>query len=336
MRLIFTDEAGTAENEPVVVVAAVVVQEGGEVALLESELARVIAEKVPEQHREGFYIHATDIFQGSKGLREGWPILDRMDFLKEVGCLPFVHDIPVAVSYASKRDFSKMLKKEWKPGKPKFTSNQYNHFMMFGICMDMADLFLRKHLKGSEEGKVFAEKLSEMQTTLRRYGLTLRDMKLEGPADGQIRDLAQRRMGDQPEHFTHHIEHIVGEPEFYAKGEQSILQIADVIAFSFRRFASKQKHGDELVEAILGPFEGPAATNDETWLAEGGHHILVNTDKYLEPDDLAGRKFRRSIAQGDVIIFDGNDPDRMRHIEQDHARAEKIREQWGEYGPPRM
>ncbi|HVH49103.1 MAG TPA: DUF3800 domain-containing protein [Sphingomicrobium sp.] len=335
MRLIYTDEAGTSENEPVVVVAAVVVKEGEEVALIDSELSRIIAEKVPEHFRDGFYIHATDIFQGAKRLRDGWSILDRMDFLKEVASLPFVHDIPIAISYATKNDFSAMLKAGWKPGKPKFTSNQYNHFLMFGLCMDMADLFLRKYLKGAEKGRVIAESLSEMQSIFQRNGLLLRDIKIEGPADGQVRDIAHQRMGTEPTDFTHHIENIVDQPKFFSKGEQSILQIADVIAFSFRRFASKQKHGDELVEAILGPFEGPATTNDEAWFA-ASNLGLFNTEKFLGPEALAQHQFRISVALGNTMIMDGFDPDWERHLNEDRARAERIEVQWGEYGVPRI
>lgn len=335
MRLIYTDEAGTAETESVAVVAAVIVKEGDEVELLESEIDRIISERVPEHLRSDFHIHATDIFQGTKGLRDGWSRFDRLDFLKEVASLPFIHDIPIALSYGTKQDFAEFLRERWRPGQRRISSNQYNHFQMFASCMDMADLFLRKHLQGGEEGRVLAEAVSGMQGLLQMKGLMLRDIKIETHPEGQVRDLAQQRMGEQPAHVTHHIECIVDRPEFFSKGEQSILQIADIIAFGFRRFAEKQTFGAELVEAILGPVEGPAITNDDVWFSASNHGLFC-TDKYLSPEALAQHQFRLSVALGHTIIHDGFDPDWERHLNEDRARADRIEAQWGDYGLPRI
>ncbi|APZ97796.1 hypothetical protein BWQ93_04305 [Sphingopyxis sp. QXT-31] len=322
MRLIYTDEAGTSEQEPVVVVAAVVVDEKSEAELLEAEIARVVSERVPAPLRDGFYIHATDIFHGKKGMRDHWAGHDRLDFLKEIACLPFVHDIPIAVSYSEKLDFTKILDSA-RPGRPRMTSNQYNHFLAFGFCMERADFFLKKYLGGKEKGIVLAEAVSQMQGLLTKHGLWLRDVVLQVPIDGQMQGIAEQRLNEPPLPQSHHIENIIDQPKFLGKGEASLLQLADVIAFSFRRFATKQSHGSDLVNAILGPEEGPATTNVPVWFS-AANHGLFNTDSYLCERGRADRDFRRRIATGNVLIADADDPDWMKHFADDIERSKRV------------
>ena len=178
MRLIYTDEAGTAANEPVCVVAAVIVEGDKQWRPLESEMRRIIEERVPKKIQPKFVLHATEIFSGRKKIdRDDWPLDERLDFLKEILCLPIVHDVPIAVGIEFKRDWSdvvdfnsiKML-----DSKP-MNSNKFSHLMAFNTCMEKADLFLRKYLRGAEIGSVIAEDLPEMKRIIGEFGLMHRD-----------------------------------------------------------------------------------------------------------------------------------------------------------------
>lgn len=98
MRLIFIDEAGTSAIEPVCVVAAVIVEADRELRVVREELSRAIFEGVPPIYRNNFLFHATEIFSGGKNIdRNLWSFDDRLDFLKSIVCLPFVHDLPIAI-----------------------------------------------------------------------------------------------------------------------------------------------------------------------------------------------------------------------------------------------
>jgi len=321
MRLIFTDEAGSSKDQPIVAVAAIIVREGDELALLESEISRIITDRVPLSIREGFHIHATDIFSGKKGLRYIWSEDERIDFLKEIACLPFVHDVPVAISYAQKASFPEL--REQRKGGRKLTSDQLNHLLMFNQCMEAADLFLRKYLDGSEKGKVVAEAASEMTGMLKEHGLIYRDIRITVPPSGQRMDLVEDRLNEPLVERIYNIEHIIDQPQFFRKGEASVLQIADVIAFSFRRFAAQLTHGSDLVDAILGPEEGPAVTSDPVWQTSTNHGLFI-TDKYVDDETRAYRQFRRRVAQGNIIVIDGSDPQRMQNFEADRDRWNRL------------
>ena len=245
MRLIYTDEAGTSANEPVCVVAAVIVHGDHQWRPLEAEMRRIVAQRVPARLREGFVFHATEIFSGGKYVkRDEWPLEDRLDFIKEVICLPFVYDVPIAIGFEFKRDWSEFvdLKIPIIPDTRPLNSNQLSHLLAFNTCMERADLFLRKYLHGSEIGSVIAEDVPVMRKFISEFGLICRELggKLNMKSEYLRPERWQVQLGMQPESIDYKINHIVDVPHFVRKGKAPHLQLADACAFAFRHCLSKK------------------------------------------------------------------------------------------------
>lgn len=284
VRLIYTDEAGTSAKEPVCVVVAIIVHGDHQWRPLEADMRRIVAERVPEHIKDNFVFHATEVFSGGKRVkRHEWAFEERLDFLKEILCLPLVHDVPIAVGIEFKKDWSSDidLSSMKLPNTRPLTSNQFSHLMAFNTCMERADLFLRKYLGGAEIGSVIAEDLPEMKKFLSAYGLMHRE------PGGQFTMAAahlrpekwQEALEINPEPIDYRIDHIVDVPHFVSKGKAPLLQIADACAFAFRHCLSKNDHGDDLVMAMLGPNQGRAFVNDPVWFSICGSG-LFNTSAY--------------------------------------------------------
>ena len=78
MRLVYVDEAGRSGNEPVVVVAAVIVHGDSQLIPLEKDLDLLVEKWIPEEFRDDFVFHAAHIFNGTgKGVfsrrEQQWP-----------------------------------------------------------------------------------------------------------------------------------------------------------------------------------------------------------------------------------------------------------------------
>lgn len=320
MRLIYTDEAGTSAKEPVCVVAAVIVHGDQQWRPLEAEIRRIIAERVPAHLQANFVFHATEVFSGGKRIkRDEWAFEDRLDFIKEIICLPFVHNAPIAVGIEFKRDWSEIenLKKAFISDTKPLTSNQFSHILAFNTCMERADLFLRKYLGGSEIGSVIAEDLPEMKKFLSLFGLLHREPggKFTMPSEFLRPERWQEELEIIPDSFEYNIEHIVDVPHFVSKGKAPLLQLADACAFAFRHCLSKKDHGDDLVLAMLGPEQGGDFVNDPVWFSIAGSG-LFNTLAYWSEEQhrvVAERRMElalknRGASLGDALgQFRGHD-----------------------------
>lgn len=292
MRLIYTDEAGTSHREPCCVVASVIVEGDNQYRHLVAEINRVISERVPVPLQAGFHIHATEIYSGGKRIpRDAWPFDERLDFLKEVACLPFVHDAPIAFGVEHKCGKHEAAISAQYPtliGK-KLTqaANSLAHLSAFESAMERSDSFLRKYLSGKEQGLVIAEDVDSMRAVLLKAGLHLRDESYTLPASSFRPDGFQSAFFIPVQGHEYRIDHIIDVPNFVKKGQAPMLQLADVCAFSFRRCLSKLPHGDELVLAMLGPYEGPRFVGDQVWF-EGAGSGLFNTETYWNEEQRRG------------------------------------------------
>lgn len=308
VRLIYSDEAGTSAKEKVAVVAAILVHGDKQVRVLEQEIARVVKDKVPEQFQQDFYIHTTDIFHGSKpGWREQWSREDRLEFIKEIARLPFVHDIPVAAAMSCKTTKWNEVLPSGALKQLRMTSDQYYHLLTFANCMERADLFLRKYLGGQESGMIIAEDEPVMKGFLSDYGLIFRDHNIVLEKEACRSQKWQSALGVSPEAVDHRIDCILEVPHFVKKTQSRLIQLADVIAFSFRRCLEKQSHGNDLVCAVLGLSEGTAFINEPAWfdVASKG---LFNTDSFVGEEALQLRELLRQIGGAEIINFDRRNP----------------------------
>ena len=90
MRFAFLDEGGISKKEPYIVVGGIVVEADRQLLALERELENLVRKHIPEDKRQGFVFHATDIWSGVKFFRDrqAWPLEKRISILRDLADLP--------------------------------------------------------------------------------------------------------------------------------------------------------------------------------------------------------------------------------------------------------
>jgi Protein of unknown function (DUF3800) len=250
LRFIYTDEAGTADNEPVIVVVGLILEadQQWQPAL---QKMKEVGSTVPEKHRvPDFIFHATQIW-GSKTFRNGWDEEARTQFLCDMMAIPASLGINIAVSFERKQlapAEARMLLDG-----TRLTGAQFRHARVFGTCMGAADDWLRQYSRPEEVAVLVAEDVPNMRRAIRdyvhhlsRYGITM-----EAPPRKEHEAL--RKATSMRIVTPISIRKIVDTVHFAEKGKGPLLQIADACAFGLRRFYAKQKNGERFARAILGP-----------------------------------------------------------------------------------
>ena len=98
VRFAYLDEAGVSnpKQEPILVVAGVLVHADTKWKPLERRLRSLAQECVPAEHLADFRFHAKDLFHGSGFFpRDKWSMEDRFRVLEELATLPAEFDLPV-------------------------------------------------------------------------------------------------------------------------------------------------------------------------------------------------------------------------------------------------
>lgn len=308
MRLIYVDEAGTSPNEPVRVVASVIVHGDDQARSLTAELERVISERVPKNLRDGFIFHGLEVFNGGKKIdRREWSFEERLDFFKEVVCLPFVHDVPIALgivfSGAYDEGFGEAFVLHLKNKKIHHVTE---HGIAFAKCLAKADQFLNKYLDGNEVGTVIVENIDSNKKMISDLAMLYQHKPIRLAPTDQIRTIQDKLLDRQPDEFTLEIKNIIDVPHFVEKKGARLLQLADACAFAFRRYLARQRHGEDLVLAMLGPPIGMAFIKEPAWFS-GASSGLFNTDKYWNDEQ------RKQNAENDLrlrlaTLFSGKAP----------------------------
>jgi Protein of unknown function (DUF3800) len=106
-RLVYLDESGLSRDEPYLVVASVIVHADNQLGPLEDCLRGIIDDHVPENLRDGFVLHAADLFSGNKKELppEIWDQEIRWRILQEVLSIPKQLKIEVCAAYIIKKRF---------------------------------------------------------------------------------------------------------------------------------------------------------------------------------------------------------------------------------------
>ena len=280
VRMIYTDEAGISSKEPRCVVASVIVNVDEQFETLSRAVADTFDRHVPNHLRPGFHFHATEVFSGSKKIkREEWGFEERLDFLKEILSIPFVHDVPIAFG---------IIDKSWDYTTVPNTipRDLFYHLLSFSQCMTKADLFLRKYLGGKENGTVVCEDIPQHRSVLAKFGLLHREKPVVMGSNNLRPNSLQSALGISPPPEEYRIDKIIDVPHFVPKGVAPMIQLADACAFAIRRWVNRESRGEELALAMLGPKDGPSFVADPVWYT-GMHSGLANTRAYWTKEQIA-------------------------------------------------
>lgn len=230
VRFAHVDEAGTSRQERYAVVAGVVSHADKQWRLLNEYLSDMMDDLVPSEHREGIVLHAKDLFHGTKKFhRDRWPRELRMQILEALAVIPVKFDLPVVIGILEKE------KHKW-DGEIKATDLDASHYALaFGLCASNVEYFMRKFAETDEVATLIAEDVPHMRAHAKRGYKVLKDPSFPWEAYPSLADSAP-------------LTRIVEQPMFAAKDESSILQIADLIAFTICRRVNGNKDVNGLVE----------------------------------------------------------------------------------------
>lgn len=249
MRFIFVDEAGTSANEPITVVAGVILH--ADIHLMQAEaLLKEVLGAVPVKFREGFLCHADDVWNDAK-YRDEWLLSDRLAFLSDMMRIPRRLNLAIAVG---------MVRRDARVGGFEegagLSLEQQQHFWAFHGCLARADKYIREYCDVREVGTVVAEDIPQMRRFL--AGVTKEPASRAGfvspaPYKETLQPTAEEReLGYNKQQTETRITRIRKSIHFVKKGEDTMLQIADACAFGIRRYFSKLEFGDDFMHAILG------------------------------------------------------------------------------------
>lgn len=243
MFVVYFDEAGTGkiEEEPFVVVAGVVVEPDREFKALENDLKEIVRYYIPEEDREGFVFHTTDLFGGRKYWRDRdrWPKPLRWEILDRLTALIEKYDLPVPYGFVDKQLYVDRAREVL--GDIGLNDGmRMAHAAAFSTAAMGVQRLLDRHAKDKNAVAMFvAENLPEMRTFLKRVQYLFKDPEQEvfKIPDGEGLRVPLTRVVD-----TLH---------FAEKTENSLLQLADVCAFCLKRYIMKRPDSERFIRPIL-------------------------------------------------------------------------------------
>jgi hypothetical protein len=131
--------------------------------------------------------------------------------------------------------------------------HQYDHSMAFGSCVAAADKHLRKNYGTMDIGNLIAEDVVGMRRSLRIHLEVLRRHPVMLPPQLLRHDVADTTRETMEHGEVVKIEGIlVGKARFVGKLDDPLLQVADAMAFTIRRWVIQRSRGNELMNALLG------------------------------------------------------------------------------------
>lgn len=202
MRLIYTDEAGTSGQEPVLVTAAVIINPDTDGKPSSQKVLKLIDQYVPTDQQKEFEFHGHTLLKG-KGITKTWSkeIREKLatEFLRIIPEL----NLPVIYAAVPKRNFKERYKHRTNPPHPRLIA--------FQMMVEQCERWMKQR-----EPKELAMIISDETTESRKF----KDMIRYGFSWGQ--------MPDQPKH--------IWDTVHFANSKDSIgLQFADFAAYIIKR-----------------------------------------------------------------------------------------------------
>ena len=206
MRVIYVDESGHSNNEKIAMVAGVILDPDRKWRLLDGAIQALKAE-VPEQYRDNFVFHATDL-EGGGRYRAEWPDEERWALLNKLLELPRQHQVPIVFGFFEKPDVVQTIRGH--------ARSLVVHALSFAMCLKAVDSYMENEASG-ELAMLVAEQREEARRAIEE---TQRMMQHR-----QAKDFL-------PALLTKPISHIKSTPSFATKQDEPLLQLADACAFA--------------------------------------------------------------------------------------------------------
>lgn len=241
---IYVDEAGVSANEPVTIVAAILVKPDAQWRMAEARVNSIL-EAVPEKFREDFVFHAKSIW-GDPKYRDGWDFSERLALIKAMMEAPRFLNIPMSIGLVRRAaprpsNLDERIKTE-----------DFQHFQAFNYCIARADAHIRKYGEPQEIATVVAEDTPGKKRFIRGLVNHSRKNPFTHPEDGMRLTQEEVTAGFRMQNLEVKIERVIDAVHFVEKRDAPLLQMADACAFGFRRYFANQSFGEEFVRSING------------------------------------------------------------------------------------
>lgn len=240
MRLAYLDESGRSREEPVIVVAGVLIDPDYAYRGIEEALRQLVADTIPKEDREGFVFHASHLLHGKGYYKQhGWPLEQRWPILERLAKLPSDYAIPIVFGHLNKAEYRAEVKDqiaEHRPSEQGHVSDIAEHMVAFS----RAEIGIERQMhrfRRDEVCMVIAEDTDRVKRALKIAHGLLRD-----PV--QVAESEFAGIDELP------LERIIDTPHFALKSEAPMLQLADLCAFLIMRRIMRQERSQPLFELI--------------------------------------------------------------------------------------
>lgn len=236
MRLIYSDEAGISQHEPWAVVASVIVHGDQKLTAIERHFERLIERHIPEENREGFVFHATEIFGAGKTMKKGDPFWDkkRAEIAADLADIPRRFNLPIALGFVERASFPQSF--EWSEDAKAKDKLLAVHISAFMTSAMMVEHWMRQNAS------------NEICLMIVEDNEQARRLIKETQRFHQRKDGAWAIDPNLHQHFP--LRKIKEDPLFQPKRGNSPLQIADFCAFVHKRILNQDHYYDKYEDAI--------------------------------------------------------------------------------------
>lgn len=242
-RHIYIDESGTSHNEPVMVVAGVVVKGNRQWRDIQRYLNSLIERYVHEEDRKPWFaFHATELFHGKGkvfGHRDRYPLERSREALKAILAIPAKFHLPVVYGVEIKEtppaDSTRAGRRlEAQKGQAK----------TFALCVLAAESYMITSTSPNSVATLVAEKNTDTEKAVAWMHQVLQGKVRSEPGAGIFSVFSEMTPGRLP------LTRIVDDVHFTRKGGAPFLQIADACAFIIRHHFEKKPYSQEYVKVL--------------------------------------------------------------------------------------
>ena len=233
MRIVYLDEGGTSRLESPAVVAGVIVNGDTQLIPVEEHLERLVAKHIPEEHRDGFVFHATNIWSGTKFFRDDklWPLDRRLEILDDLVQIPNKFEMPIVFGYCPRNELVTVP--------PDTVLNEAGrdiivHAVAFAECAFLIEKVMREAWP-EEAAILIAEDRARVKQTIREVHSWMRNGNIP-------------RQGMAIEYMP--LTHIRDTVHWAKKMESRHLQLADICTFVIRGHLNNHPHNALLYNQI--------------------------------------------------------------------------------------
>jgi len=227
VRLVYVDEAGISNKtqEPVLVVAAVIVDADKQLVALERHLDKIVARHIPQEHQAGFVFHASQLFNGGGKIftrnNPAWPLEKRLAIADELAAIPAKFRLPLTMTFVSRAEFPS--EEEYRAIHTDAEKTLAAHVTAFIACAVQVEQWMRRNTNG-EICMMIVEDNDNARRFIRQF-----------QNHYQQQDVAQTLDAEARRFFP--FRRIKHDPLFEPKKRSSILQPADFWAYVAKRIA---------------------------------------------------------------------------------------------------